>query len=332
MTAVIKQETQTGTRKAWIDVLRALAMLFVMYGHIIAPDKAYYVFTSPIKIPLFFAISGYVFNDRKGNVGEFLLRLLKTLVIPWLVLNLAQAVLLIPQGMGKIMEYVVEILVGKRCWYLPCCIVAEILFFFGLKFLKKQWKIVVFALAMTLVGLLLPESEIFDLFKFRTALVAQSYLLIGYVFKKNEDFVDRLNNGWIIGGAAAYVLLGVLTLWLYPGQCLDVNTGEYYNYPICAAMIFLGCVLMFALFRKIKRFPKVLELLGRNTLVFYIFHAQVIYAFSLVGVVLPAVLWGKIGKLLLSCAGCAVIAAVLNRILPEIVGKKRVKKQPQKAS
>ena len=54
-------------RKDWIDVLRAIAVLFVIYGHMGRGMWLYYVSTSPIKIPLFFAISGYLFNERDGD-------------------------------------------------------------------------------------------------------------------------------------------------------------------------------------------------------------------------------------------------------------------------
>ena len=49
----------TRERKLWIDALRALAMLFVIFGHQVGNYIPYYVFTSPIKIPLFFMITGY---------------------------------------------------------------------------------------------------------------------------------------------------------------------------------------------------------------------------------------------------------------------------------
>lgn len=44
-------------RKDWIDALHALAMILVIYGHRVPEWSEYFVFTSPIKIPLFFAIT-----------------------------------------------------------------------------------------------------------------------------------------------------------------------------------------------------------------------------------------------------------------------------------
>jgi uncharacterized membrane protein YdjX (TVP38/TMEM64 family) len=57
----------------------------------------------------------------------------------------------------------------------------------------------------------------------------------------------------------------------------------------------------------------------------------VVYAFALLGVVLPNVWWGGVVNLLLACLGCSVIAWVLNRFFPEFVGKKRIKKSAAKS-
>lgn len=51
-------------RIEWIDALRALAMVLVIYGHQVPDLTGFFVFTSPIIITLFFAITGYVFNEN----------------------------------------------------------------------------------------------------------------------------------------------------------------------------------------------------------------------------------------------------------------------------
>ncbi len=58
-------------RKLWIDCLRGIAILFVLYGHLVQGWNDYFVFTSPIKIPLFFVITGYVFNHNRTNNKDF---------------------------------------------------------------------------------------------------------------------------------------------------------------------------------------------------------------------------------------------------------------------
>ena len=68
------------SRKEWIDGLRALAMLIVMTWHISNGINSQWLFsliTAPIMIPLFFSITGYVFNDCEGNQKLFYTKLFK---------------------------------------------------------------------------------------------------------------------------------------------------------------------------------------------------------------------------------------------------------------
>ena len=68
------------SRKEWIDGLRALAMLIVMTWHISNGINSQWLFsliTAPIMIPLFFSITGYVFNDCEGNQKLFYTKLHK---------------------------------------------------------------------------------------------------------------------------------------------------------------------------------------------------------------------------------------------------------------
>lgn len=314
-------------RKQWVDALRALAMLLVMYGHFADNGTAFFVFTSPIKIPLFFAVSGYVFSTKGGDVKAFLLRLLRGLVIPWLVLCLGQVVLVIPtKGLSGAGEYVLEVLTGKSFWYMPCCILAQIVFFFVVKYVKKLWQQSLVLLGLTALGLVLSRFPAFDLLKFDTALVAQSYLLIGYAVRKHEDRIDRIHTGWLLGGLAGYVLLGVVSLVIFPDRCLDVHTDSYYNLPLCAAMIVLGCVLGFALFKRIRWFPRSVVALGRNTLVFYIFHSRSTLILEILGIDIDGNWWTGLAKLAIACVLCGIAAYVINLVLPEVAGKPRKKK------
>ena len=73
-------------RAAWVDVLKGISMLFVVMGHnpglALLPDKAFNVIYS-FHIPLFFFISGYLFNPNSAGF-DLLKKRFNTLIKPYL--------------------------------------------------------------------------------------------------------------------------------------------------------------------------------------------------------------------------------------------------------
>ena len=70
-------------RKEWIDCLRGLAMIFVVLVHAsigLNHRDWYNVFIGPIMLPLFFAISGYLFSVKNISAIKFYKKLTLTIL------------------------------------------------------------------------------------------------------------------------------------------------------------------------------------------------------------------------------------------------------------
>lgn len=326
-----KRTVQTLTqRKDWLDVLRALAMLFVIFGHFYRESATYFIFTSPIKIPLFFAVSGYLFHDSNGDMKAFFARLFKRLVIPWLVLSVTSVVIYLPfRGWGYLGNAIANILIGENVWYMPCCIIAEILFMFSKRFTKNMYQLSAASVILTASGYILSVYGLLEICKINTALICQSFLLLGHLIRKHEHKLQELKLWVPLGGVAGYMLLAIVSMLLFPGKALDVNNNIYYNIPMCIALITLGCITLFALAPKIKWYPRSLVFIGQNTLVLYIFHpigrAIVELVLQKLQITLPDTWYTALGMTAVVCVGCGLGAALLNWLLPEAVGKKRIK-------
>lgn len=319
-----------GYRKTWIDVLRGLAMLFVLYGHLAASWSEFFVFTSPVKIPLFFAITGYVFNSQNGDIKKFFNNIFIKLCIPWLILSLLPLkiikALILDHSMVAVGRYIIEFFSGEVLWYMPCCIIAEIIMFFVRKYSKNGKSIILFSIAISVIGYILSKNGIMDLAGFNTACIAQLYILIGWFFREYED--DIMKHDILLSSILAiiYISLGTASLFLYPGEVLDVHTNYYYNLPICIVMILSGCVLMFIFARKFELKSRTVAFIGRNTLVFYMLNAyalKVIYKiFEVTNINLPENQISWLIMVVLICIICTGIAIFINRFMPICVGKK----------
>ena len=322
-------QRESKERKKWVDILRAIAMILVIYGHRSSGWTEYYVFTSPIKIPLFFAITGYVFNDAKGDFGAFIKKLWRTVIVPWLVISILPYLIFTPlKGISFLAENLISVLTGKNYWYMPCCIAAEIIWFCILKYVRSMWKIGLIVAILFAVGLALYTNSMLSVFMINRSLTAQFFLYTGKIYRVYEpELKDKINNvPVLVSGTVLYVFLGILTLVLYPGQCLDVHMCRYYNICICGVMIWVGIyVLAVFVSNRIKRYPNWLVLIGQHTLVIYLLHNYLVKAFykgfSIFHI--PANRLTNVFLTLIVCLTGVLISQAINYLAPELMGKKR---------
>ena len=319
------------SRLDWIDALRGLAMLLVIFGHLYK-QRELFQFANAVKIPLFFAISGYLLYGRTQSTKTYFLSMLKRVVIPWLILSLGFGLrFILTQGFAFYANYAVEVLIGIRAWYMICCIIAQTLFFFLIKLLGDGWKLCISVIAITAVVLLFGTKRVNEPFQVTTALISQSFLLMGYLLKKYEYKLRDVKFWMALGLLGAYVALVILGMFLFPKCSMDIHMDAYYNIPYCFLLIVVGCVALFLCAQKIKRFPRWLLFIGQNTLVFFM-HATfwtdlAREGLSLMKISLPKTWYGMLVLLTLCCIGCAFEAIILNKFFPEAAGKERKKIQ-----
>lgn len=321
-------------RKLWVDTLRGLAIFFVIFGHALsdeAPNSIlYYVVTSPIKIPLFFAITGYLFRDRDGNYAIFYKNVLLKLVVPWFFLSLIWMKLLIVPLKGSFTYFsdrLMNMITGRDYWFMPACIVAEIIQFYIRKFWKRSWQISIACIICFFVGIIMVHFDICNFAMVNRAFIAQIYMLIGFIFKNYEELFCKTKWQYIVCGSVVYLSMVVITVVLYPGKILDVHTNEYYNLPLCIAMIYLGCFLLFILARKLELALGLFVFIGQNSLIYYMMSGCVAFPFNKLSILLGRSGWYNTWSFAFlktgwTCMACMVIVLFINRYLP-IAGGKR---------
>jgi len=74
-------------RTHWIDIARGIGIIFIIYGHLLVKESSSFLLYS-FHIPLFFFLSGAVYNPRKyANFFTFLKKSAKTLLLPYFVVS-----------------------------------------------------------------------------------------------------------------------------------------------------------------------------------------------------------------------------------------------------
>lgn len=328
-------ESVANKRIDWLDALKATALIFVIFGHILLEGSAFFVITSPVKVPLFFAVSGYLFSIKDGKFKPFLLRLLKTRAVPWFVLSFVAFKVIYSIALKQFdaaLEYLYVFASGIQLWYIPCCIIAEIILFFIIKYSPNFSVTALIMLALSATGYLMALNGTGDFAKFNTALISLFFMLIGLAMRKISDSKKEIPKRAVLLMMAVYAVMVTVSFIRYPGETFSVSYNDYYSVLVCGALIACGIPLMFYFAPKLK-YPKFFLYIGRNTLVIYIMHGYFLKAadkiFDMLEIFELRILRAVIGTVVI-CAICALIAFLINKYLPFIVGAKRKEKTKNK--
>ena len=145
-------------RIQWIDTAKGIGIICVILGHLYAPGL--FIFIYSFHIPLFFFLSGYLFNG-KSCFKEFVKSKIKGLLIPYIVLGVPLLVLsTIYESKGfsidVFFEYCKKFILQQRLytlWFLTSLFVLEILFYFINKYIKNAcFQILIAILLCTQIG------------------------------------------------------------------------------------------------------------------------------------------------------------------------------------
>ena len=322
-------QNHAAERLGWIDALRAFAMILVVWGHIQAKQNAtFFLLTSPVKIPLFFAITGFVFNDHDLQWRHFLKKTFFRIVIPWFVFSLVwlkmgyAAVNGHPENIWPAFYRFVS---GETHWYMPCCILAECMLFLIYKYVPGRTLQIAVSLLLTAAGLTLGHFKVATFGMFHVACTAQGFILLGRVYRDRRA-VLRKSWRWLLpAGLAVYAAGIAASVLFFPGRSLDVHLSRYYSIPLCAVLIAAGLITVMAAADKVNRFPAFLCYIGKNTLIIYLLHGYVRTAFSkglaMIRLSLPAGLPGYVIEFIVVMLVTVVCAMIVNRWFPFLLGR-----------
>lgn len=350
-----------GRRIVWVDYAKGIAILGVLLlhteGHLIE-GLGYGI--GAFDMMLFFALSGYVFSIKKyAGFVPFLWSRVRTLVVPGLVFGFLalplQWVLNFSPAMytdlpNNAVRWLLGLAVNLRGgglaeipWFLACLFVMEIGAYVVLRVIgSRDHDIAMLAGLAVLTSLIgygysvlihkaLPWSG--DI-----AMSLFCFFLLGMLVKRLGDgVIDRmLAPAMILPSAVLFVASVVLNVYLCGGEAVNAYLNRYGNYACFIVGAVSGIWMICALCSTIERVKPLdavirrpLLYLGRNTLVIYcvnglIYPVIIPWALSGLDVSTPTgrMLW-VVASLVVNLIVCSIVASLVNRFLPELLGRKR---------
>lgn len=277
-------------RKEWIDSLKGIGIMLVVWGHLTIPLLGETIIYS-FHMPLFFFISGYLFKNKDITIRSFMIGKIGTLLIPYSI----YAAISFPFGiaLNYLKEEPIDLLVHVKnylflngsvgwnspLWFLVVLFLVDISYFI----LKKV------QINSFVVGTIL------FLLAFWFSMTGQRYPLgvnivfLGLLFfylgneTKKRKVIDYLNQKSI---NKLIVLLFLATINILFGSILNPRVSVYHNELGNFVYFSLGALAgIYFLFLIISSFQSFtfFNFYGKNTLLILATHYFFIYFYKLIG-------------------------------------------------
>lgn len=265
-------------RKVWIDVLKGIGALGVIFAHSWPPDlllKPIFCFI----LPVFFIITGYLWKPQ--NVLVYLKRFILPYFILCAVNLLIQVItLLLRNEEIPIGKYIIGILYSRdkeewmpNClplWYLTCIFCALVLFGFIQKLNSEPVKILLIIAAITVSGLLSYFKVMKLPWNLDSAMMSLVFIYAGLMIKK-LDILEKMRKLSVVKQVLFLVFTGTAGLFFVYMNPVLVSFG-YNRYGNVIFMLSGALTLSFITFYLCYRIPwkgpvaKYLAYLGMHTI------------------------------------------------------------------
>lgn len=329
----------------WINILRGFAIFLIVFGHSIGYSKGLTGlsrYLSSFYVPLFFFISGYLFQENKEEkLIPFMKRKTKRILIPYFVFallslipyylfagniqsslesneaisnNIASSLLTVLYGSG----HGDALIQNSPLWFLPCyflvIVIAKISYE---KTGNCKWESFLLALFFLLFGGIV--YSFFNAaypFGFETALVMLFFYFLGHALKQ----LPMPSNKWKVIITIACLSLGFI-VHLFNGRISCMNNdykSSYIIFILSAAFSLIGYCYLFSFFKK----SKILSYLGNHSIPILVVHKMPLIVFqSKLGIISTYL---KIGNILVQLSLAllmAIVATLLSLLAYKIVSK-----------
>lgn len=332
------------TRKNWIDWLKSIGMLFIIWGH--AFPVGYTAFIYSFNVPLFFIISGFLFK-KETCARTFFKKNLYTLIIPYLILCMIKDfshIIKYWNNFGELINCPIGILVGfhtfngapatKNLWFVYTLFILKIIF----QFTNDKNRNMIFLFLVSLSG-----AYFMNLFDFNPAwavtdaFTALPFFMFGYLFSKRygaylENFISSVKSRNILLPLFG-VLLSVTVLLLISEYNGEVRMYKgYYGHSLLLFLLFglFGSFAMFLLSIVLDNIHlKFIPIISIGTMVILQFHRDLYHPF---GKIVKDFYQGEgVNEALLSLFFSAVVLLIfvpvimiLQKFFPLILGKRKI--------
>ncbi len=287
-------------RISWIDIARGIGIILVIYGHGLNAESVRHLIYA-FHMPLFFFLSGIVYHHRTyPRFTAFIQKSIKSILLPYLLFtSLSYLIWMVNRdphlvSLDQFKHHALQMLYANGnngglffnvvLWFLPCLFITKITFaFITQKISNPRWiaailflfSLVGYASSVFFKGVKLP-------FGIETALTAIVFFGLGYLWNTKKTAMKKILSRHahllFILGTLLVIIIGSIQFRVFGSQ-VDMLQNKYHNYFLFYAGALSGISATIALSTLIKK-NVVLENIGKNSLVLFIWHMIVFTHFN----------------------------------------------------
>lgn len=274
-------------RISWIDTLKGVLLFLICLSHfsnlsypikyLIAPTASYWV-------PMFFVLSGYLYQDKR-SFKNYIHKKTKTLLIPYFFFSFLFSIA-DPNtyknflGGGGIVENIYSIIIvgsgsfkAQPLWFVWVLYGSSIVSFIMIEYIKNNFLKVITILTLSGITLLLSMSQINCLFHIDLILSATVFFTCGYLGRK---FIESFKLFYAM--AIFTLLVGLIGFWINLG---DFHFNQIINYPlfyICPVSLTLSLSIWLKRSKEISP----LSWIAKNGIIILASHCYLIFTYDFI--------------------------------------------------
>jgi len=325
-------------RIRWVDIAKGIGILLVVLGHCQISETMLEIITS-FHMPLFYFLAGYVYCPAKHSFSSFFKSRMKTILCPYVCFTVLSVVAsfcrkLLGQEISLEIIFDKFVLIGavesnRPLWFLRSLFVVQILFFFYQRFRKKQFSGYVEIYLMMILAFAL------DWNLWMRSVNGFVFYALGYYTKEARlmDHVRRLR--YLVCVISAFVFC---CAFVYSPESFSIGSNDHlisYVITTHAGSLFILSLSMCLEAMKIR----VLDYLGKNSLVILCTHILVKDAISVFlklffknYTYMDEISNGNaVLTTAIICIGSCVVAEIIKRYCPFVLGKALHRSKPLNA-
>uniref|UniRef100_UPI0036F361D4 acyltransferase family protein n=1 Tax=Enterocloster asparagiformis TaxID=333367 RepID=UPI0036F361D4 len=278
-------------RIEWIDVIRGISILLMVYAHLAINNKLRTIIFS-FHMPIFFVLSGYLFSEKKFSM--FFGGKVKSLIIPYVITNLLSIIISMWKtgfygnfslanilnigykrggaafwGMSFSSTILQEVLSVGPVWFILALFWSNIIFWIINKIVSKESIRLLVVASISFIGIYIGRRIAFLPHSFDVALVAVGFVYSGYIIRR-YDVLKLVSN--------PIPMFALTIFWLFGIWCGGIELAVR-KYPLGIMSLLssvCGCIVIISILKlfisSTSSANNMLKVLGKNSLIILCIH------------------------------------------------------------